>query len=82
MALPDAADAPFPGDSQIGQQARARCTAAFTSYVGIPEDTSIYMADWYQVTEQGWAGGDRSIDCLATSDDGTPIVGSVRDVRR
>ena len=79
---PYASDAPYPGDSQIEQEAATRCTAAFTSYVGIPENASIYTVDWYRVTEPGWVSGDRMIDCLAMSDDGTPIVGSVRDVRR
>ena len=80
--LPYAPDAPYPGDTEIEQQSLTRCTAAFTTYVGIPQDGSIYRADWYRVTEQGWASGDRSIDCLATSDDGTPIVGSIKGVRR
>ena len=82
VTLPDAADASFPGDTRIEQEAQTRCDAAFTSYLGVAQNASVYVTQWYAVSESGWGVGDRAIDCLAASADGTPIVGSVRDVRR
>ena len=82
VALPDAPDAPFPGNNQIAQEAGIRCATAFTSYVGIPEEASIYTSEWYRATESGWDAGDHMVECLAMTPHGTPILGSVMNAYR
>lgn len=72
----------YPGADAVSASADAQCRTAFTSYVGTTPEASIYDGVWYAVTEEGWQGGDRAIDCLAIADDESPMTGSVRGANR
>jgi len=75
----DFEEGPFPGDSYLGDRAEDTCQEAFTSYVGIPPEASIYGADWLVPTEQTWADEARQGICLVTADDGSILTGVVKD---
>ena len=62
--------------------ADAACTTAFFSYVGVTPELSGFDVTYYTVTEEGWASGDRSFDCVAITDDGSITSGSIRGSRR
>jgi len=72
----------WPGDDAVSASAEAQCGPAFVSYVGSSPEASIYDVAWYSVTEEGWQGGDRSIDCLAFADDESPTTGSAKGANR
>lgn len=80
VQVPDAAA--YPGADAVAASAEAQCGPAFVSYVGTTPEASIYGVAWYSVTEKGWKGGDRAIDCLAVADDGSPTSGSARGANR
>ncbi len=83
IAIAQLPDGPaYPGADAISASAEAQCGPAFTSYVGTGPATSIYDVAWYSVTEEGWKGGDRAIDCLAFADDESPTTGSVKGANR
>lgn len=80
VQVPDGAA--WPGDDAVSASAEAQCGPAFVSYVGTTPEASVYDVAWYSVTEEGWQGGDRAIDCLALADDDSPTTGSARGANR
>ncbi len=75
-------DGAFPGDDYLDREAEETCTAAFESYVGIPEEQSVYRLDWIVPTEDTWAIGDRQGVCLVVSEDGQALSGTVKGSER
>jgi len=73
-------DATFDQDS-IDTEAQTQCEQAMTTYVGPNYDsvTPALEASWFTPTSQSWAQGDREVDCLAvTSDGSTSLTSSVK----
>ncbi len=73
--------AAYPGGSEVSAQAETLCDAAFETYIGIDFDDSRYAYTFYTPSEATWLGGDRGVMC-AVDDDGDPISGSLKGVKR
>lgn len=76
--IDDSVYSSVPTGDALDEEIQKACFSAFESYVGIPYPDSIYHVQSLQPTVGSWAGGDRTINCLITSADGTELVGSVR----
>jgi hypothetical protein len=66
----------YPGAEAVEAFGDETCGAAFEDFIGVPErDTSLSWT-YYSPLEEGWAGGDREILCLAGDANG-PVAGSL-----
>lgn len=57
-------DDEYPGQSATTAYADEQCLAVFEEFIGIAYDDSIHDFNYYTPTAAGWAGGDRTINCL------------------
>jgi hypothetical protein len=80
--FPGNGDAAFPGQAGFNTFIVEKCTAAFTSYVGVPEEQSILGFLAYSPVESGWKQGDRDITCFLGAVDGSKLTGSMKNARR
>ena len=71
---------PWPGQAELDNGVEVRCAGELRSYVGIEPVDSELSVTWFAPTQDGWAGGDRSLTCVAISDE--PLTGSARGSRR
>jgi hypothetical protein len=55
----------YPGDTELGSKANARCVAAFPAYDGTDYGQSQFQIYSIVPGEPDWASGDRSLACLA-----------------
>jgi len=75
---PDAPSA-FPGDGAVQTAAGNGCKPAFAEFVGLDFESSTYGVKFLRPTSDSWGRGDRTIDCLITSGDGTTqLTGSAK----
>ncbi|MEA2621297.1 MAG: hypothetical protein QOH61_207 [Chloroflexota bacterium] len=72
----------YPGDDAIGAAADTRCRQDFAIFVGLSYDESIYNSNKLRPTSKSWESGDRTIDCLITSADGTQLTGSAKGTKK
>ena len=69
----------FPGDEAVQTAATDGCKPAFADFVGLDFDSSSYGLKYLRPTSDSWGTGDRTIDCLITSGDGTSqLTGSAK----
>jgi hypothetical protein len=74
----------YPGDTALGSQAYARCTAAFPAYDGTDYGQSSFQVTSIVPGGPDWDAGDRSLACLAYEasssgpSGGTPVDYSIR----
>jgi hypothetical protein len=77
-----AGGAAFPGDAALQQEGQ-RCVAnLFEDYVGVPYANSEIYATPLLPTSETWAVGDRTVICLAHTQDQSPTTGSVEGANR
>lgn len=69
----------LPPESTLEEMAFTQCHAHFTRYVGIEASDSNLDAMWLLPTPASWKAGDRSIVCLATVTNDSPLTASVKD---
>lgn len=69
----------LPPESTLEELAFTQCHAHFTRYVGIEATDSNLDAMWLLPTPASWKAGDRSIVCLATVTNDSPLTASVKD---
>lgn len=55
------------------------CVDAFDAYVGRPYDESDLDFRWFGPSQESWAEGDRTIQCIAIRTDGDPLYQPVRN---
>lgn len=69
------ADGSYPGESEIEQQAQARCTPMIPSNLGALDPSTL---DLYYLfpTQRTWAFRDRTVTCIVGSD--TPLTAAIR----
>mgnify|MGYP001675738102 CR=1 FL=1 len=58
------------------------CYDPFQTYVGIDYESSSYKVTAFYPTTSTWVQGDRTINCLITSQDDKPLTGSARNSRK
>ena len=69
----------FPGVEELGTFAEVKCLEAFEPFVGTSAFDSSLSYTWLVPTLAGWNDeDDREVLCVASSRDGSPLVGSVR----
>lgn len=78
----NAPDGDFPGDEGVGQLAEAQCGPAFEQFIGLTYDQSAYDYTYYVPTKESWAAGDRVLMCIAKSDSGEKITGSLKSIKK
>ena len=74
----EAQDGDFPGDEELAAIGFERCQGdLFRDFVGIPyvESSTIYSS-WLVPDEDAWADGDRTVVCVAHTQDHAPTTGS------
>ncbi|MDH3518696.1 MAG: septum formation family protein, partial [Acidimicrobiia bacterium] len=70
-------DGLHPGNDALSDFAAEKCEPLFESYVGLAVDQEarlVYSVSYPQI--QSWKAGDRGVDCLLESWDGTQLTGS------
>lgn len=69
----------YPGNEALEAVAQRECTAEFKPYVGSgPFDTKLFFS-WLLPTLGSWNDhGDRTIICVASRFDNSPLVGSIK----
>ena len=75
-------DGDYPGTATIQTGAETICGPAFTSFIGLSVDTSIYDYTYYTPTENSWASGDREVMCVAFARDHSQITGSLKGINK
>jgi len=73
---------PYPGDNVSYDRALQSCVPAFTELTGFHPAVTLHRVDMFHPVEQTWRSGDRSIACLAVSDQPTTKPLSALDVTR
>jgi hypothetical protein len=68
----------FPGDDAVRTASETGCRPAFQDFVGLDFDSSSYGISFLRPTSDSWGTGDRTIDCLITSGDGSQLTGSAK----
>lgn len=82
-AYPGAGGAPYPGDATMSEAANRFCSAAFTTYIGVPPGSSALSWSSLSPSESSWSGGDRWIGCLVgDAPPAEPLAGSVKGTGR
>lgn len=69
----------YPGEDALVELGDTECREPFATYVGLPFEQEARLA--YSVSfpfEESWSAGDRRLDCLLESGDGTQMIGSHR----
>lgn len=77
-------DGDFPGDEELAALGFERCQGdLFETFVGIPYvESSTIFASWLVPDEAGWDDGDRTVVCLAHTQDHEPTTGSYEGAGR
>jgi hypothetical protein len=70
-------DDEFPGDAVVADYADENCLAEFEDFIGVAYDDSAHDFNYFVPTSEGWAMGDRTINCLVGGTEQT--TGSLRD---
>jgi hypothetical protein len=78
LELGRAGDRAYPGDDQVAAEATEECTADFAAYVGASYERSALDFTFIVPGAEGWASGDRRVDCLLYHADFQALVGSMR----
>ena len=61
---------PYPGDNILADSTDLLCYGAFTSYVGVSYDNSVYYFNTLVPTRDSWGEGDRDATCMLFEVDG------------
>lgn len=69
----------MPSEDDMNDMASDACVDAFEAYVGRPYDESELDFTWYVPSQESWAEGDRTIQCIAIRTDGDPLYQPVRN---
>lgn len=72
----------YPGSTTVVTVAEDGCTSAFTPFVGVSFEDSIYGLSYLQPTSDSWKTGDRTIQCLITSADDSQLTGSAKGTNK
>lgn len=80
--LPDPAEAPYPGESQVADAAEKECLSAFKEYVGIAFENSKLQVIYHYPSPETWAAGDRLVLCTVIGSAVGPLTRSVRGSRQ
>lgn len=74
--------ADFPGNAAVRTQAAQECSAAFSSFVGVPAKKSKLSLTMLTPTSETWTqAGDRAVVCLVGNPSGG-VTGTLRDAAR
>lgn len=84
FALFDISGDDFPGEADVSSQATEGCNGdRFTEYVGTPYEESEIYTTYLVPTEETWnEADDRTVICLAVTQDGSASEGSVEGANR
>ncbi|MFJ4255184.1 septum formation family protein [Microbacterium sp. NPDC090003] len=74
-------DGDFPGEDALADAAIRECEPEFEDFADIAYEDSELDYWWLTPTETSWAGGDRTMQCLIYSYDGT-VTGTLEGVAR
>ncbi len=68
---------PYPGEVALSDYGQQECAAMFESYVGLPveHEARLIYSTSYPLAES-WTAGDRMLDCMLQTWDGSPLTGS------
>ena len=80
--IDSAAYTSYPTGEEMAHEIQEACHDPFEDYVGIDRYSSSYAAHAYYPSPDSWAEGDRAIDCLIVSKDGSLLTGSARNTRK
>ena len=72
----DLPEGPFPGDVNLEQQAADGCYDRWTGAVGtVYENDTELDFTFFTPVEEGWQEGDRGVQCMIVTVDGSELVG-------
>lgn len=71
-------DGDFPGDDAVAASAEEICYDAFTDFIGVAYEESMYDYSFYLPTEDSWNSlDDREVLCTAYDPSGTQVTGTL-----
>jgi hypothetical protein len=73
-------DGGYPGDSTVTSGAETICAPAFTSFIGKAVAHSNYNYSYYVPTSDSWASGDREVVCVAFTNSGDRVTGTLKGI--
>lgn len=72
----------YPGESAFTDYVDATCVPAFQTYVGTAYDGSDLDISWLYPGDDGWAAGDRTVECSVYDPNDQRLTASLRSSRR
>lgn len=78
-SMPDGA---YPTVDEFSTYVTATCVPVFESYVGTAYNDSSLNISWLYPGSDGWAGGDRTIECSVVDPSNDQLTSSLRSSRR
>lgn len=76
------AEGAYPGEEAFSTYVDATCLPAFQAYVGSAYDDSKLDISWLYPGSDGWAGGDRTVECSVYDPNDNQLTASLRSSRR
>jgi hypothetical protein len=78
----DMPDGPYPSDAEVTVWLESNCIPAFAEYVGVDYQSSVLVALPITPTEDGWNGGDHSVQCALRDPNSAELTESLKDAAR
>jgi hypothetical protein len=76
------AEGAYPGEEAFTTYVDGACVPAFETYVGAAYDSSTLDISWLYPGSDGWAAGDRTIECSVYDPNDNELTASLRSSRR
>jgi hypothetical protein len=76
------AEGAYPDEAAFTDYVDATCVPAFETYVGMAYDNSTLDIVWLYPGSDGWAAGDRTVECSAYDPNDSELTASLRSSRR
>lgn len=72
----------YPTETQFDSETDGACRPAFAEYVGSAYDDSALYVSTLTPSEDGWNGGDHTVQCILHEEDESKVTGSQRGANR
>jgi Septum formation len=76
------AEGAYPNEDAFTTYVNSTCVPAFQAYVGRAYDGSTLEISWLYPGSDGWAGGDRTVECSLYDPNDNHLAGSLEGSRR
>ncbi len=68
----------LPTEAALDAIGTDKCNANFEDYVGTAVEDSALLVSWLRPSAESWKAGDRTLTCVVSTVDGSPLTASVK----